>query len=157
MSTFVNQKHSRSTENIFFESLCSFLTFYQLFKDSRPTIIRMSTTRDSQLTRLYFPFVVRDSPPPPPIPDRAHSAHHYDIVSTIPTEKCTENRPKNGTYEGTKFARWNAAKLDAKRINRLKKKIPKKSESGLTIIGRGNARSPRDKRTTETRKTEERR
>lgn len=52
------------------ESLRSFLTFYQLFKDSPPTIIRTSTTRDSQLGRLYFPFDIRD---------HAHSAHHYII------------------------------------------------------------------------------
>lgn len=62
LSTLVNQKRSRSTENIFFESLCSFLTFYQLFKHSRPTVIRVSTTRDSQLTRLYSSFDIRDSP-----------------------------------------------------------------------------------------------
>lgn len=36
---------------------------------------------------------------------------------------------KQGRYEGTKFAGWNAIKLDAERVNRLKKKKDRKSRS----------------------------
>lgn len=56
-----------------------------------------------------------------------------------------ERSTKSERYEGTKLARWNATKLDAERINRLKKKKPKMSEPGLTIIGGRNARSPQDR------------
>lgn len=36
---------------------------------------------------------------------------------------------KQGRYEGTKFAGWNAIKLDAERVNRLKKKKTGKVEA----------------------------